>query len=109
MFMFLIYLFISISLIFFSLSILGLFRFPDVYTRLHSSTLSTTFGFLFFALTAILYLLIFDKADSSLAARIILITLVLLVIEPCLAHAISRAAHKNGIKPKQAIIDKLNS
>jgi len=107
--MLLIYLFISISLFFFGLSVLGLFRFPDVYTRLHSSALSTTFGFLFFILTVIFYILTFDRANYSLAIRLILITLILLIIESCLAHAISRAAHKNGIKPKKAIIDKLNS
>jgi len=99
----------SVSLIFFSLSILGLFRFPDVYTRLHSSNLSTTFGFLFFVLAVMFYILVFNKISPSLLAHIIFITLFFLTIEPCIAHAISRAARKNGIKPEKAIIDKLNN
>ncbi|NCF74860.1 MAG: cation:proton antiporter [Xanthomonadaceae bacterium] len=104
--MFLVYLFIFISLTFFSLSILGFYRFPDVYTRLHSSTLSSTFGFLFFDLAAIIYLFLYNF-NFSLIAHIIIITLILLVISPSVAHTISRTAHRNGIKPKGAVIDKL--
>ena len=106
--MFLVYLFISISLIFFSLSVLGLFRFPDVYTKLHSSGLSNTFGLLFFVLAAILYLLS-QKTNPSLIAHIIIIPLITLIIEPGIAHTISRAAYKSGIKPKEAVVDKLNN
>ncbi len=107
--MFLVYLFISVSLIFFSLSVLGLFRFPDVYTRLHSAGLSTTFGFLFFTLTSLIYFLIVENFNFSLPARMIIIALILLIIQPCIGHAISRAAYRNGVKPKEAIIDKLNN
>jgi len=89
------------------LSVLGLFRFPDVYTRLHSSGLSNTFGLLFFVLSAALYLFS-QETNPSLIVHIIIIPLITLIIEPGLAHAISRAAYKNGIKPKEAIVDKLN-
>ena len=97
--MFLSYFFISISLIFFSLSVLGLFRFPDVYTRLHSSALSSTFGFIFFSLSIVFFTLPFDKISIALPIRAIIILLVILLTGPCAAHAIARAAHKNGIKP----------
>lgn len=107
--MFLVYLFISISLVFFGLSVLGLFRFPDVYTKLHCSSLATTFGFLFFVLSAVMYLLFVEKTASFLIAPVILIALILLIVEPSLAHAVSRAAYKNGIKPKGAIVDRLSS
>ncbi len=105
--MFFVYLFIIISLTFFSLSVLGLYRFPDSYTRLHSSGLSTTFGFIFFALSTIFYLLPL-KTNPSLIAHIIIIALLLLAIEPVTAHLISRTAYKNGVKPKGAVVDKLS-
>ena len=104
-----IYIFLGIGVAFNMLGSLGLIRFPDVYTRLHSSTLATTFGFLFFALAVTSYLLIFGGLNFSLVGHIILIILILLTVEPCIAHAISRAAHKNGIKPKEMIIDELNN
>ncbi|MEA3344546.1 MAG: monovalent cation/H(+) antiporter subunit G [Patescibacteria group bacterium] len=97
--MFLFYLFISISLIFFSLSVLGLFRFPDVYTKLHSSALSTTFGFIFFVLSIIFFTLSFDEISIVFLIRAIVVLLIILLTGPCVAHAISKAAYKNGIKP----------
>ena len=106
--MFLVYLLILISLTFLSLSILGIYRFFDVYTRIHASGLATTFGFLFFVLAAITYLLVQDNLNSSLVAHIIIISLILLIIEPCISHTISKTAHKRGIKPKNAIIDELD-
>ncbi len=106
--MFLVYLFISISLIFFGLSIFGLFRFPDVYTRLHCSDLSNTLGFLSFATAGVLYLLSF-KNTLPLISHIIIIAVVILIIEPAIGHIISRTAYKNGIKPKEAVVDRLNN
>lgn len=106
--MFFVYLFISISLTFFTLSVFGLYQFPDVYTRLHSSGLSTTFGFLFFTLASTVYLVTADNISYSLPTHIVLAAIILLVIEPCIAHTISRTAHRNGIKPKRAIVDKLD-
>ena len=105
--MLLVYLFVSISITFFTLSVLGLYRFPDVYTRIHSSGLATTFGFIFFVLASLFYLSAASDINPSLSAHIALIALIILVIEPCIAHTILRTAHKKKIKLKMALVDKL--
>ena len=45
---------ITIGLLFNILAIIGLLRFPDVYTRLHASTKCTTFGSIFIV-AAVIY------------------------------------------------------
>ncbi|MCZ2417364.1 MAG: monovalent cation/H(+) antiporter subunit G [Burkholderiales bacterium] len=44
-----------IGLIFNALGVIGLIRFPDVYTRLHASTKATTFGSIFLCLGVVVY------------------------------------------------------
>ena len=46
----LILVFIAIGLIFNTIGIIGILRFPDVYTRLHAETKTTTFGTIFLCL-----------------------------------------------------------
>ena len=46
-------LFVAICLFFNLLGVVSLFRFPDVYTRLHGATKCTTFGTLFAAFAVI--------------------------------------------------------
>jgi multicomponent Na+:H+ antiporter subunit G len=97
--MFLAYFFISISLFFFCLAVLGLFRFPDVYTKLHSSALASTCGFIFFTLSVVFFTFPFDEINLSFPIRLILILLIVLLVGPAVAHAISKAARENGLKP----------
>ncbi len=106
--LFLIYLFIIVSLTFFSLSVFGIYRFPDVYTRIHASGLSTTLGFISFSLATIFYFFN-SEINSSLLSHIIIITIILLITEPTIALIISRTAYKNKIEPKNTIIDKLKN
>ena len=47
--------FVVIGLIFNTLGIVGILRFPDVYTRLHAETKMTTFGTIFLCLAAGVY------------------------------------------------------
>ena len=47
-----------------SMSILGLMRFPDVYTRLHAATKTTTFGSIF-VIAAVVVMNFIDYQDTS--------------------------------------------
>ena len=47
--------FLSIGVIFNTLGVIGLLRFPDVYTRMHATTKATTFGSVFTTLAVIVY------------------------------------------------------
>lgn len=103
---------LSISLIFNGLGVIGLHRFPDVYTRLHAATKCTTFGTMFMTFTIIAYSITrYIDTDQTkflnLAIHTLLALVALLITNPTGAHAIARAAHKMGILPKQAVRDDL--
>ena len=95
----LIYCFLAVGIIFNVIAVLGILRFPDVYTRLHAETKTTTFGsmFIIFAVIACAYL----ESDAFIIFSIhSLVALAsLFIVNPTGAHAIARAAHKSGIRP----------
>ena len=106
------YIFLTIGIIFNCLGSIGLVRFPDVYTRLHASTKNTTFGSIFTCLAVIIFSfyqlhLTQDSKFLVLALHTFIALVCLLVTNPTGAHAISRAAHRSGVMPKQAVIDQL--
>ncbi len=107
----LIYVFLAVGILFQTLGSAALHRFPDVYTRLHGATKCTTFGSIFIYLAVMLYgaLLAFsgEAAFASLSIHTLVAMLFILVTNPTSAHAIARAAHRSGVKPKFAVVDKL--
>lgn len=108
---YLIYIFLGIGLAFNCLGTLGLLRFPDVYTRLHAATKCTTFGSIFTSFAVIIYGLVswYDgRVGYGILSLHSVVALVALVVTAATgAHALARAAHRSGIKPKLAVVDKL--
>lgn len=110
---FLVGILLLISLAFNALGIISLFRFPDVYTRLHGTTKCTTFGTLFAVFALLVYsLLRFMGPDSEkrflvLFVHSIIAGVVLLVTNSTGAHALARAAHRKGVLPEPSIVDAL--
>lgn len=100
-----VYVLLVIGTTFQLLGTLALHRFPDVYTRLHGTTLCTTFGSIFLYLGIVLYGIMMGWLPISVRAFIVM--LLILVTNPTGAHAIARAAHRSGVKPKKAVVDKL--
>lgn len=98
---------LMIGLFFNFIGVLGLLRFPDVYTRLHAETKTTTFGSIFLGLAVILYSLIQDPALPALAVHAAIAVIVLAFTNATGSHAIARAAAQAGIKPVQTVVDKL--
>ncbi|MFP4000293.1 MAG: monovalent cation/H(+) antiporter subunit G [Thermoplasmata archaeon] len=101
-----------VSVVFNLLGTIGLHRFPDVYTRLHAATKCTTFGTIFMTFTVIAYSLreyaITDQGKFlNMAIHTFIALIALLITNPTGAHAIARAAHIMGVKPRQATIDDL--
>ncbi len=111
---YLIYVFLGIGLTFNGLGAVGLLRFPDVYTRLHAATKTTTFGSIFTSLAVIaygaaqLYLTGNTSVDIPLITHTAVAIACLLLTNPVSAHAIARAAHRSGVKPAKAVVDKLS-
>ena len=108
----LIWIALVIGMTFNALGVIGILRFPDVYTRLHADTKCTTFGSIFTSLAVVLfaageYLKDPDGQYIALALHTILAVVVLCFTNATSAHAIARAAHKRGHKPVQAVCDRL--
>jgi multicomponent Na+:H+ antiporter subunit G len=104
--------FVIIGLLFNLLGIIGLFRFPDVYTRLHASTKCTTFGSMFIYMAVVVFGIVMaidgKSGFSQLSIHTIIALIALFLTNPTGAHAIAKAAHNSGVKPK-CIVDKLEA
>lgn len=75
------------------LGAIGVLRLPDCYSRMHSASKAGALG-------AVLVLAGVAAASSGeVALEAIFALLVVLATAPLAAHAISRAAHRAGIKP----------
>lgn len=106
-----VYILIGIGLFFNLMSVLGLLRFPDLYTRLHASTKGTTFGALFITIGIVVAILMnsgyYGDMSITLIVHSVIAFLVIIFTNPVGSHAIARGAHKSGIKPYGAVIDEL--
>ncbi|RYG74768.1 monovalent cation/H(+) antiporter subunit G [Lentibacillus lipolyticus] len=77
-------------------SSIGIVRFPDVYTRLHAATKASTLGIAGLLIGAFLFMYISHGIASG---KLLLAILFTLLTAPVSGHMISRAAHRNGVKP----------
>ncbi len=75
---------------------IGVIRFPDVYTRLHAATKASTLGIAGVLIGAFLFLYV---TYSIISGKLLLAIVFTLLTAPVSGHMISRAAHKNGVKP----------
>lgn len=103
---------LAIGLFFNTLGVIGILRFPDVYTRLHAETKTTTFGTIFTTLAVIIYGL--SQLTSTGESQFIVLSIHAFIALVALAftnatgaHAIARAAHRSGQVPKPAVVDRL--
>jgi multicomponent Na+:H+ antiporter subunit G len=74
---------------------LGLYRFPDIYMRLHSSTKVNTGG----AMTILIGISLRSGVSAS-SAKIFSIIVLIIVLTPVISHAIARSAHLQKIAPR---------
>jgi multicomponent Na+:H+ antiporter subunit G len=92
-----------------SMSILGLMRFPDVYTRLHAATKTTTFGCIFLiAGIVVMNLAYYEETSLVIILHSLAALFVIIFTNPISAHAIARAAMLSGIKPYGAKVDQFS-
>ncbi|MBM7714008.1 monovalent cation/H(+) antiporter subunit G [Siminovitchia sp. FSL H7-0308] len=73
----------------------GVIRLPDVYTRNHAASKSTTLGVLFTLLGVLMY---FFFQDGIIHSRIMLGIAFIFITAPVAGHLISRAAYRTGVK-----------
>ncbi|MBH0229954.1 monovalent cation/H(+) antiporter subunit G [Halobacillus yeomjeoni] len=73
---------------------LGILRFPDVYTRLHAATKSSTLGVAGIMIGAFLFLYI---EHDIVSGKLLLSILFVLLTAPVSGHMIARAAYRSGV------------
>lgn len=76
---------------------LGLLRLPDVFARMHAASLVDTLGMLLLVLGMLII-----EGFSLNTLKLVLIALFVLFTSPVATHALSKAAIKEGIKPRLA-------
>ena len=80
---------------------IGIYRFPDFYSRLHGAGVTDTFG-ADLMVTGLIFetLVMFDLADSwSVVAKLFFIGAFFFFTSPTSTHAIAQAAYVAGLKP----------
>jgi multicomponent Na+:H+ antiporter subunit G len=105
---------LAVGVFFNTLGIVGILRFPDVYTRLHADTKATTFGSIFTSLAVILWavkslLFTFDFQWFSFVCHAVFAVVVLAVTNATASHALARAAFRSGVKPARTVCNALPS
>jgi len=73
---------------------IGLMRMPDVFTRMHATSVSDTFGAFL-----ILVGMMLQVEISLVTLRLIIIIAIILYTGPVATHALARAARHAGIAP----------
>ncbi len=73
---------------------IGLFRFPDFYTRLHASSITDTV-----CTGLIVFGLILQSSSVIMVFKLLLILFILAYTGPTAAHVLAKAARKENLKP----------
>lgn len=87
------------------ISAFGIIRFPDVYSRAHAATKSSTLAVLLTLVGAFLYFLL---TDGTISVRLILGIVFVFITSPTAGHLIIRAAYKSKVKMTETtLVDEL--
>lgn len=91
---------IAVFFIFFAsimsvISAIGVLRMPDVYTRSHAATKSSTLAVLLSLIGAFIYLI---AATNYVSIRLLLGIIFVFLTAPVAGHLITRAAYRSGVK-----------
>lgn len=76
------------------ISAVGLIRMPDVYTRSHAATKSSTFAVMLALLGAFIY---FWVHEGTISIRLLLGIVFVFLTVPVAGHLICRAAYRTGV------------
>ncbi|MDO5845327.1 MAG: monovalent cation/H(+) antiporter subunit G [Methanocorpusculum sp.] len=100
-----------LALIFSAIGVLGLFRLPDFYTRIHAAGIVGSLGFLLTGVAVLIWCIQQFMAGSGeylgSITHIVLALVVVFVTATTSTHAIARSAYRSDNKPKLQLIDAL--
>lgn len=75
---------------------IGILRFPDLYTRLHAATKCDTGG----AMSILLATALLVDAPLTIKIKFLILMFLIFMINPMISHALARGSHKVGVKPQ---------
>ena len=87
-------LFITIGALSIIVGLLGVYRMPDFYTRLHAASIIDTLGTML-----ILFGLILNYGLNIVSLKLLLILIFILITTPTAAHALAKSALHGNLKP----------
>lgn len=86
--------FLGAGSFFYIVGSIGLLRMPDVFTRMHATSVSDTFGALLMLLGLVL-----QAGISLVTLKLLIIIAIILYTGPVATHALARAARHAGLEP----------
>lgn len=98
---FFIFLLISVGVLFTVVTVIGILRLPDVYTRAHAASKSATLGVMSILSGVFLY---FWVNEGIISIQLILGIIFLFFTSPIGGHLMSRAAYISGVKPSKLTV-----
>lgn len=90
------YIFFAFSIVSFSFTAFGLFKFPDSYTRMHAAGIGDTFGVGFMVLG-----LLFISPTWTLRFKLLIVLILFWAINATVTHLLAKTASIVGIKPDE--------
>jgi multicomponent Na+:H+ antiporter subunit G len=87
-------LFITIGALSVIVGLLGVYRMPDFYTRLHAASIIDTLGTMLILFGLILY-----YGLNIVSLKLLLILIFILITTPTAAHALAKSALHGNLKP----------
>lgn len=79
-----------------ALATVGIIRLPDMYSRLHAATKSTTLGVIMIMTGAFIY---FWYIEGLIETNLLLGALFILLTSPVASHLLARSAFHSDVKP----------
>ncbi|HEY4567568.1 Na+/H+ antiporter subunit G [Planococcaceae bacterium Storch 2/2-2] len=92
---------ISVGVLFSVVTMIGILRLPDVYTRAHAASKSTTFGVLSILLGVFLH---YWLNEGFFSVQLLLGIVFLFITSPIGGHLMGRAAYISGVEKSELTI-----
>ena len=89
------------GLVFTVVTVVGVLRLPDVYTRAHAASKSSTLGVLSILLGVFIYIWAYE---GHFSVKLLLGIVFLFITAPIGGHLMARAAYISGVKPTDLTI-----
>ena len=76
------------------IGLVGVFRMPDFFTRLHAASVVDTMGTMLILVGLMLY-----SGFNLVSVKLLLVMIFILITTPAAAHALAKSALHGGLKP----------